>query len=65
MNKDLLVCRNCKSAIFVHSVANKAPRWTGEIGDPPDKRKCVNGQDDLKVFKREHLSHELIAVELT
>jgi len=64
MNRELLVCCSCKSAIFVDSVANKAPRWTGEFGDPPNKRKRIDGQDDLRVFKREHLRHEMIEVEL-
>ena len=64
MNRELLVCMSCKSAIFVDSVANKAPRWTGEVGDPPDTRKSINGQDDLDVFKRIHLRHEMIEVEL-
>lgn len=64
MNKELLVCTACKDAIFVDSVANKAPRWTGEVGDPPSKRKRIDGQDDLSVFKREHSKHEMIEVEL-
>ena len=64
MNRELLVCASCKTAIVVDSAANKAPRWTGEVGDPPDKRKRINGQDDLNVFKRKHLSHEMIKVEL-
>ena len=64
MNRELLVCTICKSAIFVDSVANKAPRWTGEVGDPPSKRKEIGGQDDLRVFKRKHLTHEMIEVEL-
>ena len=55
---------SCKSAIFVDSVANKAPRWTGEFGDPPSKRKRIDGQDDLRVFKGKHLRHEMIEVEL-
>ena len=64
MNRELLVCTNCKSAIFVVSVANKAPRWTGEVGDSPNKRKSIDGQDDLIVFKRRHWKHEMIEVEL-
>jgi len=64
MKRALLVCTRCKSAIFVDSMANNAPKWTGEVGDPPDKRKCINGQDDLNVFKQEHLGHGLIEVEL-
>jgi hypothetical protein len=64
MNKELLVCTFCKSAIIVDSVANNAPRWTGEVGDPPSKRKRIDGQDDLNVFKREHSRHEMIEVEL-
>ena len=55
---------SCKSAIFVDSVANKAPRWTGEVVDPPSKTKMINGQDDLMVFKGKHLRHEMIEVEL-
>jgi len=64
MDRELLVCTRCKSAIFVDSVANRAPKWTGEVGDPPRKRKRLDGQDDLRVFKREHLRHEMIEVEL-
>ena len=64
MNRELLVCTRCKSGIFVDSVANKAPRWTGKAGDPPYKRLGIDGQDDLNVFKRRHLSHEMIEVEL-
>lgn len=55
---------SCKSVIFVDSVADKAPRWTGEVGDPPSKRKRIDGQDDLRVFKGKHLRHEMIEVEL-
>ncbi|MFB3885409.1 MAG: hypothetical protein ACE144_09265 [Thermodesulfobacteriota bacterium] len=64
MNRELLVCTNCKSGIFVRSVANTAPRWTGEFGDPPNRRKRIDNQDDLSVFKRKHLRHEMIEVEL-
>ena len=64
MNRELLVCTICKSAIFIDSVANKAPRWTGDIGDPPSKRKMIDGQDDLSAFKRKHSRHEMIEVEL-
>ena len=64
MNRELLVCTNCRSAIFVASLANKAPKWTGEVGDPPNKRIEMGGQDDLRVFKRKHLRHEMIEVEL-
>ena len=65
MNRELLVCTSCKSGIFVDSAANKAPRWTGEAGDPPNKRIRIDGQDDLGVFKRRHLRHETIEVEFT
>ena len=65
MNRELLVCTDCRSAIFVVSEANEAPKWTGETGDPPNKRIEIDGQDDLRVFKREHLRHEMIEVELT
>ena len=64
MSRELLVCTICKNAIFIDSVANKTPRWTGEVGDPPSKRKRIDGQDDLRVFKREHWRHEMIEVEL-
>ena len=64
MNRELLVCTICKTAIFIDSVANKAPRWTGEAGDPPSERKMIDGQDDLRDFKREHSRHEVIEVEL-
>ena len=64
MGRELLVCTICKSPIFINSVANKAPRWTGRIGDPPDQRKRIDGQDDLSVFKRDHSRHEMIEVEL-
>ena len=64
MNRQLLVCTTCKSAIFVESTANSAPRWTGEIGDPPHQRMKIDDQDDLKVFKKKHLRHEIIQVEL-
>ena len=64
MGRELLVCTICKSAIFINSVANKAPRWTGRIGDPPDQRKRIDGQDDLSVFKRDHSRHEMSEVEL-
>jgi len=64
MNRELLVCTSCKSAIFVNSEANRAPRWTRKAGDPPDKRERIDGQDDLRVFKRTHLTHEMIEVEL-
>ena len=56
---------SCKSVIFVDSVADKAPRWTGEVGGPPSNRKRIDGQDDLRVFKTNHLSHEMIEVALT
>ena len=55
---------SCKSVIFVDSVADKAPRWTGEVGGPPSNRKRIDGQDDLRVFKGKHLRHEMIEVEL-
>ncbi len=64
MNRELLVCTNCKSAIFVDSLANTSPRWTGDPGDPPDTRIEMNGQDDLGIFKRKHLRNEIIEVEL-
>jgi len=64
MNRELLVCTSCKRAIFVDSVANRAPKWTGEVGDPPGQRRRIEGQDDLRVFKREHYRHETIEVEL-
>ncbi len=64
MKRELLVCTIFKSGIFVDSVANKAPRWTGQVGDPPNTRERINGQDDLNVFKRKHLRHELIKVGL-
>jgi len=64
MGRELLVCTTCKSGIFVDSVANTAPRWTGEIGDPPNERKEIGGQDDLRVFKRKHSRHEMVEVEL-
>ena len=64
MNRELLVCMSCKSAVFVDSVANKAPRWTGEVGGPPSNRKRIDGQDDLRVFKGKYLRHEMIEVEL-
>ncbi len=59
-----MVCTSCKSAIFVDSVANRAPKWAGELGDPPSKRKRLDGKDDLRVFKRVHFRHEMIEVEL-
>jgi|OpeIllAssembly_1097287.scaffolds.fasta_scaffold2747809_1 hypothetical protein len=65
MNRQLLICASCKTAIFVDSDANKAPRWTGKIGDPPNERMKIDGQDDLRVFKTNHLSHEMIEVALT
>ncbi len=64
MSRELLICTICKTAIFIDSVANKAPRWTGGPGDPPSERKMIDGQDDLRVFKREHSRHEMIEVEL-
>ena len=64
MKRELHVCTNCKSAIFVDSVANRAPRWTGEIGDPPNQRIKIDGQDDLRVFRKKHFRHEMIEVEL-
>ncbi len=64
MNRELLVCTSCKRAIFLDSVANEAPRWTGEIGDPANKRIRIDGQNDLIVFKKKHLKHEMIEVEL-
>ena len=64
MNRGLLVCMDCKKAIFIDSVANESPRWTGEIGDPPSKRRRINGQDDLAVFKKKHIRHEMTVVEL-
>ena len=63
-NRELLVCTMCKTAIFVDSAVHKAPRWTGEAGDPPSKRKRIDGQDNLSVFKKEHTMHEMIEVEL-
>jgi len=64
MKRELLVCTSCRSAIFVVSAANKAPRWTGETGDPPNKRKEIDGQDDLGAFKKKHFMHEMIEAEL-
>ncbi len=64
MSRELLVCTNCKNAIFVDSQANKASKWTGEPADHPGTRIEINGQDDLSVFKREHMRHEIIEVEL-
>ncbi len=64
MGRELLVCTWCKSGIFVDSIANTAPRWTGRVGDPLETRIAIEGQDDLCVFKRKHLRHEMIEVEL-
>ncbi len=64
VGRELLVCTSCKSAIFVKSVANTAPRFTGNVGDPPESRMMIGGQDDLGDFKRTHQKHEVIEVEL-
>lgn len=62
-NREVLVCVDCKAYIFPHSAANKAPRWTGKPGDPPEKRKEIGGQDDLLAFRRKHKKHEVIEAE--
>ena len=62
--REILVCTNCKSAIFANSAANTAPRWTGKVGDAPKSRMMIGGQDDLDDFKITHREHEVIKVEL-
>ena len=62
--RELLVCTDCKSAIFAHSAANTAPRFTGKVGDWPESRMMIGEQDDLGDFKRTHQKHEVIEVEL-
>lgn len=66
MIRKILVCLSCKGApaIFKKSAANKAPRWTGKIGDPPEKRKEIGEQDDLRDFRREHRRHKVIMANL-
>ena len=64
MKRELLVCTSCRRAVFVDSVTNNVPRWTGEVSDLRNKRKRIKGRDDPNVFKREHLRHEMIEVEL-
>lgn len=64
MNRRLLVCISCQTAIFLNSSANTSPRWTGEIGDPVDKRIEIDEQDDEKDFKTRHIGHALMVVEL-
>lgn len=64
MSRKLLVCTNCEVAIFLNSSANTAPRWTGKIGDPAEKRIERRGQDDERDFKIEHSRHKPIVVEL-
>ncbi|OGZ33603.1 MAG: hypothetical protein A2Y98_01570 [Candidatus Portnoybacteria bacterium RBG_19FT_COMBO_36_7] len=62
--REILVCTDCKSAIFVDSVANTAPRFTGNFGDHPENREMIDGQDDLRDFKRTHRKHKVIEVKL-
>jgi hypothetical protein len=64
VNRELLICTICKRAIFVDSPSNQAPRWTGNPGDPPNERIEIEGQDDLRVFTCQHLSHDVMEVEL-
>jgi hypothetical protein len=64
MERKILVCINCKAAIFLDSVANTAPRWTGKPGDPPKQRLEKRGQDDLKDFKVIHRKHKVIKASL-
>lgn len=61
--REILVCLKCNRYIFINSLANQAPRWTGKIGDPIEKRKEIVGQDDLREFKRKHRRHEIIEAE--
>lgn len=64
MGRKILVCINCEVAIFLNSSANTAPRWTGKIGDPAEKRIENRGQDDERDFKIIHRGHKSIVAEL-
>jgi len=64
MGRKILVCINCKAAIFLDSVANTVPRWTGRTGDPVERRIEKHGQDDERDFKIEHRGHKSIVAEL-
>jgi len=65
--RKILVCTKCSVAIFLDSAANRAPRWTGKIGDPPETREEIGGQDDLLEFRRVHQTktgHKLLVARL-
>jgi hypothetical protein len=64
MARKILVCETHKKAIFLKSIANTAPRWTGRPGDPPEQRQEIGGQDDLKSFKKDHRKCKKIRVSL-
>jgi len=56
----ILVCSNCEVYVPLDSPTNKAPRYTGKIGDNPETRKEISGQDDLRDFKKKHRRHKLL-----
>lgn len=66
MSRKILVCLSCKPspAILKKSAANKAPKWTGKVGDAPEARREIGGQDDLRDFSREHKGHKVITANL-
>lgn len=66
MSRKILVCLSCNPAcaIIKDSTANTAPRWTGKVGYPPESRRELYGQDDLRDFRREHHGHKVITANL-
>lgn len=62
MARKILVCTDCTVFVPLGSPTNKAPRFTGEIGDDPETRKEILGQDDLRDFKEKHRRHKLLEV---
>ena len=66
MARKVLVCVSCKGApaILKDSAANKAPRWSGNVGDSPETRREIIGQDDRRDFRRAHRGHKVITASL-
>lgn len=65
MARKILVCTNCEAYVPLDSPTNNVPRFTGKIGDEPETRKEIPGQDDLRDFRKKHRGkkHKLLKVK--
>jgi len=66
MVRKILVCLSCKPVCVIvkKSAANKAPRWTGRVGDAPETRREIGDQNDLRDFRRKHRGHRVVTANL-